>query len=426
MTIRYLSDIVQTVRDRGDYRNPVKFTDEIITREIQASFAELYQLIAGVQEGYFDTYTTLTTRENVAFVALPSDHWRMRALDLIDANGCVYQLDQVGIDQRNRYGTISGRPVAYRLTERGIDLYPTPDSSYTLRLLYTPSAPSLSLPIFVGSSNATFAIPDDPGDTSDPTLTTPSGVASGDTMLILIATDNTGLPESPPDGWYQAAELHSDNEIVLVVLRRTADGSESATYEVVMSGGNVTFGAMMLVYRNLDPIADLVDSAIVDVTSTRSFPCPTLDLDATTDLYVGVAWGQTGAASFAPPFASAERFDFAQASNPLDPVNTRQFTAFDMQPGAVGATGAKTAIAASALTGIAASLAFKVNPFREFFNGWEEYIVYGACIRLSGEEESTRSDWVTLQDRARQLAVGGATGRRSAEPQLIPLMDDVW
>jgi hypothetical protein len=407
MSTRYLSDLVQTVRDRGDYRNPVKFTDEIITREVQAAFAELYQIITGVNEGYFDTTATLTTTANVAYVALPSDSWRVRAIDRIDSSGCPVLLDQVGIDQRNRYGITASCPVAYRLTARGVDLYPTPDQAYTLRLLYTPSAPDLRAPVYVGSSTATFV-----GVPTTGTVTTPSGVAAGDTMLIIVAGASV---ITVPDGWYSVLTLTSANAVPCTILRRTADGAEANTYDVIVGG---TCGMAMLVYRNLDTIADIVDSSISDVTTSRSFACPALTLAATTDLYVGIVASTDSATTFSPPFATMERIDVTQG--------TKRIATFDVQPGSIGDTGAKTALAVTTRTGIAASIALAVNPSREFYNGWEEYIIYGACIRLSGEEESTRSDWVTLQDRARQMAVSGATGRRSAEPQLIPLMDDGW
>jgi hypothetical protein len=338
-------------------------------------------------------------------VALPSDSWRVRAIDLIDSAGCQIELDQVGIDQRNRYGTIVARPVAYRLTARGIDLYPTPDQAYTLRLLYTPSAPDLRAPTFVGASTATFV-------STTGTVTTPSGVAAGDTMLIAVAG---AIVTTVPDGWYSVLTLTSTNAVPCTILRRTADGAESSTYDVVAGG---TCSMALFVYRNLDTIADIVDSSIADVTASRSFACPALTLDAVTDVYVGIVASTDGDTTFSPPFATTERIDVTQGA--------RRIATFDVQPGALGDTGAKTALAATVHTGIAASIALAVNPSRDFYNGWEEYIVYGACLRLSGEEESSRSDWVTLQDRARQLAVNGATGRRSAEPQLIPLLDDGW
>ncbi len=402
MAVKFLSEIIQTIRDRGDFRNPTKFTDAIITKEAQAAFAELYQLIAGVQEGYFDIYATLTTRATADFVALPSDGWRVRAIDILDSAGCPDPLDQVGIDQRNNYGIVRAKPEAYRLTQRGIDLYPPPDAAYSLRVLYTPSAPNLSTPVFVGSSEAAFA-------SLTATVTTPSGVLAGDTMLIVVVG---GTVTSVPAGWHSVLTLTSTALVKCTVLRRTADGAEDTTYAVVTS---VACGVTMLAYRNLDPTADIVDSAITDVTASVTYPCQSLTLEAVSDLYLGITSTTNGVASFAPPFASVERVD-----------DDTKIAAFDLQPGAIGATGAKTALASAARTGAAVALALKVNPGRDYLNGWEEYIIYGAMVRLSGEEEAMRGDWKNEQLRARAEAERGATGRRSAEPQLIPLLEDGW
>lgn len=409
MAVKFLSEIIQTIRDRGDFRNPIKFSDAIITKEAQAAFAELYQMIGKTNEGYFDTYATATTRASIPFVALPSDNWIVRAIDIIDSAGCATALRQVGIDQRNRYGVTAGKPCEYRLTSRGADLYPTPDQAYTLRILYTPSAPVLSVPTLVGSSAATF-------DDVTATVSTPDGVVAGDTMLIFVVG---GTVDVLPDGWHDVLDLTSANVITMEVLRRTADGTESTTYDVVVDG---SCAVVMLVYRNIDPTADIVDSAIVDVSGSRTFPCPTLTLESTTDLYIGITTTTDGdSATFANPFATIERIDATITAG-----SDHGISVFDLQPGAIGSTGTNTSIASTARDGVAASIAMKVNPFRDFVNGWEEYIVYGALVRLSGEEEVRRIDWLEQLGAARAMATSGATGRRSAEPQLIPLLDDGW
>jgi hypothetical protein len=137
-----LAELITIVRFRGDFRNRQRFPDEIITVELQASWGELYELIADVNEGYFDTTADLTTAADVAFVALPDDSWRVRAVDLIESNEPT-ELIQIGVAERNRYGTSTDKPCAYRLTARGIDLYPTPNAAYTLRVTYTPVVPML-------------------------------------------------------------------------------------------------------------------------------------------------------------------------------------------------------------------------------------------------------------------------------------------
>ena len=140
-----LDQIEAAVRFRGDYQNVRKFSQADVRNEIQTSFGEFYQLVASVHEGYWDTEATIYTVANTAYAVLPGDTWRVQAIDRLDSSGqIVKELDQVGIEHRNRYGALTGEPAAYRLTARGADLYPTPNAVYTLRVLYTPIAPSLS------------------------------------------------------------------------------------------------------------------------------------------------------------------------------------------------------------------------------------------------------------------------------------------
>lgn len=137
-----LADLIGIVRFRGDMRNSVRFPDANLTTEIQAAFAEGYELVVKVNEGFYDTLANVTTSAGVAFTALPSDTWIARAIDRLE-NGEYIPLPRVGIKDRNRYGVTQGKPCGHRLTARGIDLYPTPDAVYTLRVTYTPVAPTL-------------------------------------------------------------------------------------------------------------------------------------------------------------------------------------------------------------------------------------------------------------------------------------------
>jgi hypothetical protein len=140
-----LSEIISIVRFRGDLRNSVRFPDANLTTEIQAAFAEGYELVVQQNEGFFDQLANVSTAANTAFVALPAGPpvcWIVRAIDRLEGTDYV-PVPRVGVKDRNKYGSTTGKPVAHRLTARGIDLYPTPDAVYTLRVTYTPAAPTL-------------------------------------------------------------------------------------------------------------------------------------------------------------------------------------------------------------------------------------------------------------------------------------------
>jgi hypothetical protein len=136
------AEIRTIVRNRGDMRNTNRFPDAVIDIEIQAAFGEGYELIADTNEGYFDTSDQVITTTGVAFVGLPTGTWRVRAIDRLDGSDYV-EMRQTVLGERNRFGSQNGMPRAYILTARGIDLYPTPDAAYTLRVIYTPVAPAL-------------------------------------------------------------------------------------------------------------------------------------------------------------------------------------------------------------------------------------------------------------------------------------------
>jgi hypothetical protein len=140
-----LAQLITIVRNRGDARNTVRFPDAYLTAELQAAFAEGYELIVEQNSGFFDQFDNVSTVAHQAFVALPAGppvSWIVRAVDRQDGNDFI-PIPRVGIKDRLRYGTTEGRPGAHRLTARGIDLYPTPDQIYTLRVLHTPAAPIL-------------------------------------------------------------------------------------------------------------------------------------------------------------------------------------------------------------------------------------------------------------------------------------------
>ena len=137
-----LASIIAIIRFRGDMRNTVRFPDANLTTEIQAAFAEGYELVVQQNEGFYDTVDFVNTTAGVDFVPLPDGAWILRAIDRVEGSTFV-PVPRVGVKDRNRYGTTTGKPCAHRLTAHGIDLYPTPDAEYSLRVTYTPVAPTL-------------------------------------------------------------------------------------------------------------------------------------------------------------------------------------------------------------------------------------------------------------------------------------------
>ncbi len=137
-----LAEIRTIVRFRGDFRNAIRFPNANVDTEIQAAFGEFYEIVVDANEGYYDTSADVTTTAGVAFVALPSGTWRVRGVDRMDGVDPT-PMRRIGVSERTWWNSNQDEPVAYRLTARGIDLFPTPNAVYTLRVTYTPVAPTL-------------------------------------------------------------------------------------------------------------------------------------------------------------------------------------------------------------------------------------------------------------------------------------------
>lgn len=142
MTAIARSTIRDTVRFRGDYTNVRKFTPADLNREIQRAFDKFWRIVADTHQGWWDTQGTVTTTINQAYVAAPTDSWRIQAVDILIGTEYVPLL-QVGLEARNRYGSTASQPLGYRLSARGLELYPTPNLAYTLRVHYTPKPATL-------------------------------------------------------------------------------------------------------------------------------------------------------------------------------------------------------------------------------------------------------------------------------------------
>lgn len=144
-----LATLRTRVQQLGNYENSARFTPSFLNDCINAALFELYELLSGVHEGYFDITATLSTTTNVDNVALPADFWRLRGVDVALDSTRWLELRQISIAERNRYSNIgNGRPFAYRIANGGtrgqLTLYPTPDAVYQMRVFYEPTRTALA------------------------------------------------------------------------------------------------------------------------------------------------------------------------------------------------------------------------------------------------------------------------------------------
>jgi hypothetical protein len=60
---------------------------------------------------------------------------------------------------------------------------------------------------------------------------------------------------------------------------------------------------------------------------------------------------------------------------------------------------------------------------REYYNGWEEYVIYGALLRLTLNEHRDASQWQQQIDFQRARITRGASQRKAQEPDYLILRD---
>lgn len=86
---------------------------------------------------------TVTTAAGVQAVALPIDYRQLRTVQFVADDG--YPLEPVTLNVlHSQYTDCSGRPLAYAISEQSLQIGPTPDGAYSLKLTYMSKIPALS------------------------------------------------------------------------------------------------------------------------------------------------------------------------------------------------------------------------------------------------------------------------------------------
>lgn len=146
-----LAQLRSAVRERGGYRRSTSLTDAILLGFINAGIAEVHELIVKHNPDFLVKRTNpdLLTSIGIEFVALPSDFFKLRRVDLL-VSGVVlrmmgYQIDEEPYlqDDEVLFGQTSAT-YRYMLQAGTIRLVPTPTVVDTIRLWYIPHATRLA------------------------------------------------------------------------------------------------------------------------------------------------------------------------------------------------------------------------------------------------------------------------------------------
>lgn len=139
MTAITLATFISRIRTLGDFPSSSVFTDAFITEQINDALGQYVDLLDERWEGYRDTVTTLATVAGTATVSLPSGFLKARALDILD-DGRYRPLRRFQIRQTYGYDEQTDKPIGYLLRANVLELFPTPNTVYPLRLRYVPAA----------------------------------------------------------------------------------------------------------------------------------------------------------------------------------------------------------------------------------------------------------------------------------------------
>jgi hypothetical protein len=138
MTAITLAQFITRARQLGDYaEDDGVFTDAVMTPWVNEALGDYCAILDKHHAGYRDKSGTVSTIANTATVALPADFLKLRAIDL-SYGGKWGDLDR-WTPETARSFTSTGTPVAYLRVGANLELFPTPDAVYSIRLRYVPT-----------------------------------------------------------------------------------------------------------------------------------------------------------------------------------------------------------------------------------------------------------------------------------------------
>lgn len=140
-----LADVRTLARQRADMEGSSFVSDAELNSYINASFAELYDLLTSRFEDYYSSSLTFTLAGSVSSYALPADFYKLRGLDFqYTAPNEWISVRQFNFAERNSLSrnlsrlTYGVRDVSYRVMGNQILFLPEGSAQGTYRLWYIP------------------------------------------------------------------------------------------------------------------------------------------------------------------------------------------------------------------------------------------------------------------------------------------------
>lgn len=144
-----LTQFIERCRERADMERSRFISDAELTRYINSSIQELYDLlIASRGENYYITSSSFSTNSGTDTYSLPAGMLKVMGVDLVKNTNEAYTLKAFRWQERNQnrspYYFNSSVNLKYQIRGNDIVFSPIPTDSNTIKLWYVPAFQTLS------------------------------------------------------------------------------------------------------------------------------------------------------------------------------------------------------------------------------------------------------------------------------------------
>lgn len=146
-----LTQFIERCRERADMENSRFISDAELTRYINASIQELYDLLIATRgENYYISSSTFTTSSGTDSYALPTGMLKLMGVDLIRSATEAYTLRSFKWQERNRnrtpYQFNDTTNLRYQIRGSNLVFSPSPQANHSIKLWFIPTATELVNP----------------------------------------------------------------------------------------------------------------------------------------------------------------------------------------------------------------------------------------------------------------------------------------
>lgn len=146
MNLLQLKTLVVSYLDDRSYGY---FTEDQVTVFLNNAQKEVQKKLIKMGDNYYTRFVQTNTVPNQSRYVLPQDFKKLHRLEMMTSgtvpNESVQSLTPMTINQQDLISRGTGQPLYYFIEKNQLVLFPTPDSSQTLRLVYSYQVTDMSL-----------------------------------------------------------------------------------------------------------------------------------------------------------------------------------------------------------------------------------------------------------------------------------------